>query len=89
MMLAAWNDGVGSCIASVYRVDDARQILGFPAEYFLHHIISFGYPAHPPRPPARADATRSPKSSRTKNGIIVQLQASPLALNNSSYSHRQ
>ncbi len=44
MMLAAWNDGLGSCIASMHREDDCKQALGVPGELRLQHIISFGYP---------------------------------------------
>lgn len=51
MMLAAWAEGIGSCIASVYRHDDARRILGLPADRTVDCLLSFGYPAEPPRPP--------------------------------------
>ncbi len=44
MMLAAWNDGLGSCIASMHREDDCKAVLGVPRELRLQHIISFGYP---------------------------------------------
>jgi len=44
MMLAAWADGVGSCIASMHREDDTKAVLNVPKEYRLQHIISFGYP---------------------------------------------
>ena len=44
MMLAAWNDGIGSCIASMQREDDCKAVLGVPPEFRLQHIISFGYP---------------------------------------------
>ena len=44
MMLAAWNDGIGSCIASIHREDDGKAVLGVPQELRLQHIISFGYP---------------------------------------------
>lgn len=44
MLLAAWNDGLGSCIASMHREDAAKAALGVPTEYRLQHIISFGYP---------------------------------------------
>ncbi len=44
MMLAAWNDGVGSCIASMHHEDDCKAVLGVPKELRLQHIISFGYP---------------------------------------------
>ena len=44
MMLAAWNEGVGSCIASMHREADGKGVLGVPADLRLQHIISFGYP---------------------------------------------
>jgi nitroreductase len=44
MMLAAWNDGIGSCIASMHREDDCKEVLVVPQEFRLQHIISFGYP---------------------------------------------
>ena len=44
MMLAAWNDGLGSCIASMHREDDCKTVLGVPRELRLQHILSFGYP---------------------------------------------
>lgn len=45
MMLAAWNEGVGSCIASMHREQDAKHILDIPTDYTISQIISFGYPA--------------------------------------------
>ncbi|MGC8856195.1 MAG: nitroreductase family protein [Anaerolineae bacterium] len=45
MQLAAWELGVGSCPASIYEFERARQILGFPAEWHLRIALSFGYPA--------------------------------------------
>jgi nitroreductase len=44
MMLAAWSDGLGSCLASMHREDDCKAVLGVPPELRLQHIISFGYP---------------------------------------------
>lgn len=44
MQLAAWEYGIGSCLASIYEPDKAREILGLPKDYFLHIAISFGYP---------------------------------------------
>lgn len=44
MMLAAWADGIGSCIASMHREDEAKAVLGVPGELRLEHVISFGYP---------------------------------------------
>lgn len=45
MQLAAWELGVGSCIASIYEPEKARGILDFPPEWHLRIAISFGYPA--------------------------------------------
>jgi nitroreductase len=45
MMLAAWELGVGSCIASIYDADKARALLGVPADRHFEVALSFGYPA--------------------------------------------
>ncbi len=47
MQLAAWELGIGSCLASIYEPDKARQILGFPADLHIRFAISFGYPLEP------------------------------------------
>ncbi|MFM8322636.1 MAG: nitroreductase family protein, partial [Chloroflexota bacterium] len=59
MQLAALELGIGSCPASIYQPERARQILGFPPELHLRIALSFGYPAEagllsaPPRPGGR------------------------------------
>jgi nitroreductase len=56
MMVAAWNDGVGSCPA---HVDEAKlgALLGVPADLHVNRVIGFGYVdperASPPRSVAR------------------------------------
>lgn len=45
MQLAAWELGVGSCIASIYDMEKARTILRFPPDSNLRFALSFGYPA--------------------------------------------
>ena len=45
MQLAAWELGIGSCPASLYEFDKAREILGFPSEWHVRIALSFGYPA--------------------------------------------
>jgi nitroreductase len=55
MQLAAWELGIGSCLATIYEPDSARELLGVPKDFFLHVAISFGYPSDPElitRPPA-------------------------------------
>lgn len=47
MMLAAWEQGVVSVMATMYRPDVAREVLGVPDEYTIPWCISFGYPGEP------------------------------------------
>jgi nitroreductase len=44
MQLAAWDMGIGSCLASIYEPDKARELLGFPLDMYTFIAISFGYP---------------------------------------------
>ncbi len=44
MQLAAWDLGVASCLATVYELQEARSVLGFPADRHLHIAVAFGYP---------------------------------------------
>lgn len=44
MQLAAWELGIGSCPATIYQSDRAREILGFPHDLHLRFALSFGYP---------------------------------------------
>lgn len=44
MQLAAWELGVGSCLASIYELEKAREVLGFPADWQVRICLSFGYP---------------------------------------------
>lgn len=45
MQLAAWELGLGSCIASISEPDKAKAILGIPADQHFDVALSFGYPA--------------------------------------------
>jgi nitroreductase len=47
MQLAAWELGIGSCLASIYQPEKARELLGFPEDLHLRIAISFGYPQEP------------------------------------------
>jgi nitroreductase len=59
MMVVGWELGIGSCPATVYEQDAARDILGYPADMRCEYVLSFGYPADPavltapPRPGGR------------------------------------
>ena len=44
LQLAAWELGIGSCIASMWEPDKAKAILGVPHDLHFDVAISFGYP---------------------------------------------
>ncbi len=44
MMLAAWGEGVGSCIASLHYESQARTLLEVPENKDIQIEISLGYP---------------------------------------------
>lgn len=44
MMLAAWNDGVGSCPNGVAEPDELSRLLGLEDSERVATIVSFGYP---------------------------------------------
>jgi nitroreductase len=52
MQLAAWELGIGSCLASLYETAEVRRILGLPPEWHAHVAISFGYFDPEKQPPS-------------------------------------
>jgi nitroreductase len=66
MQLAAWELGIGSCPATIYEPESARQLLGFPKELEIHIALSFGYPAEADalsRPPKKGGRKPSSESN--------------------------
>jgi nitroreductase len=63
MQLAAWEMGVGSCLATIYEPEQVRAVLYFPSEWHARMALSFGYPAEedmftrPPRKGGRESLT--------------------------------
>ncbi len=59
MMLVAHERGIGSVMANIYEIDQARTLLGLPDHLMCYAAISFGYPAiaddltRPPQPGAK------------------------------------
>jgi len=52
LQLAAWDLGVGSCIATIFDMDKGKAILGIPADMNFMVALSFGYPS-PDHVPAK------------------------------------
>jgi nitroreductase len=65
LQLAATDLGVGSCIASMWEEDKAKEILGVPADHHMEIVISFGYPA-----PGELERRRGP--GRRPLGEVVR-----------------
>ena len=55
MQLAAWEMGIGSCLATIYEPEKAQNLLGFPDDFHVRVAISFGYPV------GKDDITRLPQ----------------------------
>jgi nitroreductase len=53
MMLAAWNDGVGSCPNGIADADELSRLLGLDDSERVASIVSFGYPAREVDPARR------------------------------------
>jgi len=60
MQLAAWELGIGSCIASIYEPERAKAILGVPNELHFDIALSFGYPDPAQQPAAPRLGGRKP-----------------------------
>jgi nitroreductase len=54
MMLAAWNDGVGSCPNGIADAAAMGDALGLTEEDHFAVVLTFGYPARDVDPQARA-----------------------------------
>lgn len=59
MMLTAWEEGIGSEMATIYQPDRAREALGVPDGFTVPWCISFGFPAVAEQPPARKGGRRT------------------------------
>ncbi|MEY2533475.1 MAG: hypothetical protein QOF29_1385 [bacterium] len=53
MMLAAWNEGVGSCPNGIADQDAMAEALGLREDDHFAIVLSFGYPARAVDPEAR------------------------------------
>jgi nitroreductase len=53
MMIAAADQGIGSCHSSVQDQDLARDLLGYPEDRRCDYLIALGYPADRPLRPIR------------------------------------
>jgi nitroreductase len=69
MMLAAWNEGVGSVPNGISDSDAAERAIGIAP---VKMILSFGYPAKPRDPSSRAAEEWSERANRKPFDEIVR-----------------
>jgi nitroreductase len=68
MLLAAWNDGVGSCPNGVSDADEAERIVGAPVSI----VLTFGYPAKPRDPESHTAEEWSARANRKPFDDVVR-----------------
>ena len=68
MMLAAWNEGVGSCPNGLPDAEAAARLLGEQPAY----VLTFGYPATPRDPETRSAAEWSARAKRKPLDEVVR-----------------
>ena len=68
MLLAAWNDGVGSCPNGISDADAAERIVGAPVGI----VLTFGYPAKPRDPQSRSAEEWSARAKRKPFDEVVR-----------------
>ena len=68
MLLAAWNDGVGSCPNGIRDADGAEQVVGAPVSI----VLTFGYPAKPRDPESHTADEWSARAKRKPFDEVVR-----------------
>ncbi len=53
MMLAAWNEGIGSCPNGIADADALASLVGASDDEQIAIVLTFGYPARPVDPQSR------------------------------------
>jgi len=72
MMLAAWNEGIGSCPNGVSDPDRMREVVGHAPDEQVATVLSFGYPARPGKPEARSAQEWIARANRRPLDEIVE-----------------
>ena len=53
LCLAAWGEGLGSCIMGIYDEEKLPALLEVPEDQYVTAVVSLGYPAETPNAPKR------------------------------------
>jgi nitroreductase len=71
MMLAAWNEGIGSCPNGIADPDRVRAALGIDESEQVATVLTFGYPARPRDPERRSAAEWISRADRLPFDEVV------------------
>jgi nitroreductase len=71
MLLAAWNEGVGSCPNGFPDRDAAARILGVGADEDILIVLTFGYPTQKRDPQRRTPEEWSARAARKSLDELV------------------
>jgi nitroreductase len=74
MMLAAWNDGIGSCPNGIADPAALAAILGHGDDEQVATVLSFGYPARPVDPESRTSEAWIERADRLAFHEVVELR---------------
>jgi nitroreductase len=72
MMLAAWNEGIGSTPNGVADADLLRDALGIGGDEQVAIVLSFGYPARPVDPERRSASEWIERADRLPFDDVVE-----------------
>jgi nitroreductase len=72
MMLAAWNDGIGSCPNGVADAEQLRDVVGHEPEEQVAILLTFGYPARRVDPERRSASEWIERADRLPFAEIVE-----------------
>ncbi len=72
MMLAAWNDGIGSCPNGVADAELMRAVVGHQPDEDVASVLTFGYPARSRHPERRSPEEWIERADRRPFDEIVQ-----------------
>jgi nitroreductase len=74
MMIAAWNEGIGSCPNGITNADACRTALGAGEEEQVATLVSFGFPARPRDPRRRSPEQWIERADRRPFDEVVEFR---------------
>ena len=74
MMLAAWNEGIGSSPNGIDDADLLAEVLGYGEDERVAIVLTFGYPARPADPARRTPEEWIERADRLPFDEVVDLR---------------